>query len=159
MAAVRFSSSTRRRQAVQGEPQPVATERVGHDDLRAGVEVAALDPPDDLRLGQVPDLGRVAELQAVREQHRAHRAVGHDRATALEELAEAGAGGAAVDGQAGRAVGERGGIDRRQRLGAARGGRRSLRGQGRRCGHGVVGHPSDHDTQRDEPTRRMGSRL
>ena len=40
-----------------------------------------------------------------------------------EELAEAGAGRAAVDREAGLAVGERGGIDRGQRLRAAGGGR------------------------------------
>jgi hypothetical protein len=64
---------------VQGQTQAVPAERVGHDDLRPGVEIATLDPADDLRLGQVPDLWRVAELEAVLEQHRAHGPVGHDR--------------------------------------------------------------------------------
>ena len=37
-----------------------------------------MDPPDDVRMAQVPDLGRIAELEAGREEHRAHRAVGED---------------------------------------------------------------------------------
>jgi hypothetical protein len=94
-------------QAVEAEAQPVAAERVRHDDPRAGQEVAALDPPDDVRLGQVPDLGRVAELEAVGEQHRAHRTVGQDRAGLVEEVAEALAGLAALDSTTGRSIGER----------------------------------------------------
>ena len=39
-----------------------------------------MDLADEIGLGEVPDLGRIAELEAVGEQHRAHRAVGDDRA-------------------------------------------------------------------------------
>ena len=79
-----------------------------------GVEIAALDAPDDLGLGQVPDLGRVAELEPVLEEHGAHRAVGHDRAAVLEQLAEAGAGLAVVEGAARGRVREGGVIDGRR---------------------------------------------
>ena len=43
-----------------------------------------MDPPDDRALGQgdVPHLGRIAELEPGREEHRAHRAVGEDRRAA-----------------------------------------------------------------------------
>ena len=76
-------------EAVQPEPQPVAAERVRHDDPRAGLEIAALDPPDDLGLADVPDLGRIAELEPRREQHRAHRPVGEDRAALGQQGAPA----------------------------------------------------------------------
>ena len=87
-------------QPVQAEAHAVATERVGHEDLRPGVEVAAVDAPDDVGLGQVPDLGRVTEQQAVGEQHRAHRAVGDDRPVRRDELAPARTRGPAIGPQA-----------------------------------------------------------
>ena len=89
IAAVRFSSPTRSCEAVEPEPKAVAAERVRHDDPRARLEVAALDPPNDLRLADVPDLRRIAELEARREQHRAHRPVGEDRAALVEQGAPA----------------------------------------------------------------------
>jgi hypothetical protein len=79
-------------EAVEPEPQPVPAERVRHDDPRAGLEVTAVDPPDDLRLADVPDLRRIAELEAGREQHRAHRTVGDDRPALVEERPPAGIG-------------------------------------------------------------------
>jgi hypothetical protein len=75
---------------VKREAEAVAAERVGQQDPRAGVEVAAVDAPDDVRVLEVPDLGRVTELEAVREQHGAHRAVGEDRGRGREQLAPAG---------------------------------------------------------------------
>ena len=72
-------------EAVQPEPEAVAAERVGEQDPRTGLEVAAMDPADDLGLGQVPDLGRVAELETGREEHRAHRPVGEDRSALVEQ--------------------------------------------------------------------------
>ena len=45
-----------------------------------------MDPPDDVGVGDVPGLGRIAELEARREEHRAHRAIGEDRAALGEEL-------------------------------------------------------------------------
>ena len=44
-----------------------------------------MDPADHVRVTQVPDLGRVAELEAGREQHRAHRSVGQDRPAGGEQ--------------------------------------------------------------------------
>jgi hypothetical protein len=44
-------------EAMQPEPKPVGAERVGQQDPRAGLEVTALDAPDDFGVGQVPDLG------------------------------------------------------------------------------------------------------
>ena len=85
MAAVLLSSSTRSCRPCSREPQPVATERVGQQDPRAGSQVAALDATHDVRVGQVPGLGRVAELEAGGEQHRAHRPVGEDRAALVED--------------------------------------------------------------------------
>ena len=99
-------------EAVQAEPHPVATERVGHEDLRPGVEVAAMDPADDVRLGQVPDLGRVAEHQAVGEEHRAHRAVGEDRPVGGDQLAPALARGPAIGAPSLLDPGECRGIER-----------------------------------------------
>ena len=141
MAAVRLSSSTRSRRPCRRKPQPVAAERVGQQDARAGVEVAALDAPDDVRVGQVPDLGRIAELEAGREQHRAHRAVGEDRAALVEHGAEAGAGSAAVDGQTGGAVGERDRVDLDGRAGlggAVTGGRARTVGSAASHGRSMI---------------------
>ena len=62
-------------------------------------------------MGEVPDLGRVAELEAVGEEHRAHRPVGHDRLASVEQRPEPGARRAAVEGEARRPVGERDRVD------------------------------------------------
>ena len=99
-------------ETVQAEPHPVATERVGHEDLRPGVEVAAMDPPDDVGLRQVPDFGRVAEHQAVGEEHRAHRTVGDDRPVRGDQVAPALARGAAVGAPSLLDPGEGRGIER-----------------------------------------------
>ena len=93
-------------EAMQPEPKPVGAERVGQQDPRAGLEVTALDAPDDVGVGQVPDLGRIAELEAVGEQHRAHRAVGEDRTVFPEHVAELPRRATAIDGKARRAVRE-----------------------------------------------------
>ena len=66
-----------------------------------------MDPPDELRLADVPRLGRIAELQAGREQHRAHGAVGDDHRIRIDQR-EPGLGlGAIVDGAARGDVRER----------------------------------------------------
>ena len=78
IAAVWFSSATRLSRPCSARRSRLHAERVGHDDLRARLEVAAVDAADELRLRDVPCLGRIAELQPGREQHRAHRAVGDD---------------------------------------------------------------------------------
>ena len=62
--------------AVQAHPQAVAAERVGQQDPRPGIEIAAVDAPDDVGLGQVPELRRIAEREPRGEQHRPHRTVG-----------------------------------------------------------------------------------
>ena len=74
--------------AREAEPEAIAAEGVGEQDAGTGVEVAAMDAAHDVRVGQVPDLRRIAELEAGLEEHRAHRAVGEDGATAVEERRE-----------------------------------------------------------------------
>ena len=105
-------------QAVEPEAQTVATERVGHDDLRPGGEIAALDAPDHLGLGEVPDLRRIAELQPVGEEHGPHRAVGHDRGAVGQQVAELLARLAALDRSSCLRVGKRVEIDGLERGGA-----------------------------------------
>ncbi len=155
MAAVRLSSSTRSWRPCRRQPQAVAAERVGQDDARAGGQVAALDPAHDIRVGQVPGLRRVAELESGREEHRAHRPVGQDRTALVEERPESGAGRPAVDGPAGGEVREevridRSGIDRRPA--GVRRPRDDARPSGSdRCD---AGDPSPHDTHHDRSDRR-----
>ena len=120
--------------AVQRQPVPVPTERVREQDPRAGLEVAAVDPPDDLGLAQVPDLGRVAELEAGREEHRAHRPVGEDRAALGQEVAEALAGLAVIDRAARRGVGEGGVIDGLEGRSRGRSGAAGVCGRGALAG-------------------------
>ena len=101
-------------EAMEPQSQPVAAERVGHHDPGAGLEVPAVDPPDDVGMAEIPDLRRVAELQAGREQHRAHRAIGKDRLTVRQECLPASPGGAAralafLDPREGRGI-ERAGL-------------------------------------------------
>ena len=95
------------------------------------------------------------------EEHRAHRAVGHDRAAVLEELAEAGAGRTAVDREARRTVRERGGIDRprgARRRAPQRRSARVLASRGSGCG--VGGHPCRHHTHAiDSGPRRIDRTL
>ena len=85
-AAVRFSWSTRSSRPWSSRRKAIATEGVGQEDLRARGDVAALDPPDDLGVLQIPQLRRIAELEPVGHEHGAHRAVGDDRAVGAEEL-------------------------------------------------------------------------
>ena len=54
---------------VQLEARPA--ERVGLDEIRAGVEVGPVDVPDDVGMRVVPELGAGAVREASREQHRA----------------------------------------------------------------------------------------
>ena len=97
--------------AVHAQAQPVAAERVGHDDLRSGIQVAPVDAPHDVRVAKVPELRWVTELEPGGEEHRAHRAVRHDRSARIEHGPEAGARCAAIDRAAGRQVGERVGVN------------------------------------------------
>ena len=71
---------------VEPEPEPVAAERVRHDDPRPRLEVTAVDAADHVGVGDVPGLGRVAELESRGEEHRAHRAVCEDRAALRQQL-------------------------------------------------------------------------
>ena len=72
-------------QVVHAKARPVGPERVGHHDPRAGIQVAPVDAPHDVRSVEVPDLGRVAELEAGGEEHGAHRAIRKDRAALIQE--------------------------------------------------------------------------
>ena len=85
-------------EVVQREPVAVRAERVGEHDPRTRVEVAAVDAPDDVGVREVPDLGRVAELEPGREQLGPHRAIGEDRRAAVEELLPAGAARCGIRG-------------------------------------------------------------
>ncbi len=59
--------------AVVGLRNGVGAEGVGADDVRAGVDVGAVDAPDDVRMGEVERLAVAAEAVAL--EHRAHRPV------------------------------------------------------------------------------------
>ena len=66
-------------QAVRGQPDPVGAEGRGLDQLGAGLEVLAVDRPDDLRTGrdQLVEVGPLRDPAGIEQ--RAHRAVGQQR--------------------------------------------------------------------------------
>ena len=78
-------------QAERVQAQPVGPEREGLDEVRAGVEVLAVDRPDEVRAGRRQLVQAGALRDAAREQQRAHAAVRQERAIG-EAGSEAGAG-------------------------------------------------------------------
>ena len=77
--------------AVQAHTKAIAAERVGQHDAGTGVEIAPMNTPDHVRLGQVPELGRITELETGREQHGAHGAIGERRCAGVQNRVPAGA--------------------------------------------------------------------
>ena len=68
------------------ELEPGASERVGLDDVAAGVEVALMDPADDVGVGVVPQLGAGAVQEPGGEEHGAVPAVEDERLAAANAL-------------------------------------------------------------------------
>ena len=66
------------REAVNGEPDPIGTERRGLDDVRSCLQVRPVDRTDELRPGrrQLVEAGTLGD--AAGEEERAHRAVGEE---------------------------------------------------------------------------------
>ena len=71
--------------AREPKSEAIAAERIGEQDARARIDVAAVDATHDVGMRQVPDFGRIAELEAGLEEHGAHRAVGEDGTAAIKE--------------------------------------------------------------------------
>ena len=65
-------------EVLQLQPGTGATEGVGGDDLRTGVEVGAVDGLDVVRSIEVPRLRRLTGIEARGLEHRAHRSVEDD---------------------------------------------------------------------------------
>src|SRR5207244_3654215 len=63
-----------------------AAERVGLDDLTAGVEISRVDAPHHVGVGVVPELGAGAVREPGGEQHRPVAAVEHERFAAADPL-------------------------------------------------------------------------
>jgi hypothetical protein len=70
---------------VQGELEPVRAEGVGLDEIGARRDVLEVDRLDGLRIVEVQDVEARVERHAARVEHRAHGAVGEERAR-LEPL-------------------------------------------------------------------------
>ena len=74
--------------AVQPEPVAIAAERIGEDDVGAGVDEALVEPGDDLRAVDVPELRRLARLQAQLEVVRPSRPVGKDNLASGQQVGQ-----------------------------------------------------------------------
>ena len=71
-----------------------------------------MDPADEVRLGDVPDFRRIAELEARGEEHRTHRAIGQDDRILREHRLPRFAGDAAAGRPARLDVREGGRVER-----------------------------------------------
>ena len=73
---------------VQHETTTVRPERVGQNDVGAGIDEVPMQPTDTVRVGLVPQFGRLARQQAHGKEIRSGRAIGEQRTTFVQQRRE-----------------------------------------------------------------------
>ena len=73
---------------VEVETEPVSSERVGEDDVGAGLDEPAMDLLHEVALLDVEQLGAASALEAKREERGPHRPVGHEILVVGEQTGE-----------------------------------------------------------------------